>query len=125
MNWGALRRISVKISEVREILNAEVLSGEDKLDTEAVRGCGCDLMSDVLAFTSPGTLLLTGLTNPQVVRTAEMGDLAGIVFVRGKRPSEQVVEMARERNIPVLLTRYPLFESCGLLFAAGLKGHLL
>lgn len=80
------------------------------------------MMSDVLAFTRPGSVLLTGLTNPQVVRTAEMLDLKGIVFVRDKRPDEKTVEMARSLNLVLILTPYPLYESCGRLYAAGLGG---
>ncbi|HHY47702.1 MAG TPA: hypothetical protein GX506_10455 [Firmicutes bacterium] len=113
------------LAEVRDILEAEVLTGEENLDDiEVPRGCGCDLMSDVLAFAERRTLLLTGLTNAQVIRTAEMNDLAAIVFVRGKRPPCEVIEMAKERGIPLLRTKYPLFESCGMLYKAGLRGHL-
>lgn len=83
-------------------------------------GCGADLMSDVLAFSQPGTLLLTGLTNPQVVRTAEMADVKAIVFVRGKQPPSETVALAREKGIPLLATRFTLYESCGRLFAQGL-----
>ncbi len=113
----------MKLSEVRRVLRAEVLSGEELLDeVEALSACGADLMSDVLAFTKERTLLCTGLTNPQVVRTAELIGLCGLVFVRGKRPPGEVVAMAAERHLPVLLTTYPLYETCGLLFAAGLPG---
>ncbi|NPV53335.1 MAG: hypothetical protein HPY71_07410 [Firmicutes bacterium] len=114
----------MKLREVREILEAEVLVGEDKLDEEIPRACGCDLMSDVLAFTMERSLLLTGLTNAQVIRTAEMNDLSAVVFVRGKRPCGEIIEMARERGIPLFWTRYPLYEACGRLYQAGLKGHV-
>ncbi|HHY99009.1 MAG TPA: hypothetical protein GX509_09755 [Firmicutes bacterium] len=110
--------------EVKNILNAEVLTCEgDLASIDVPRGCGCDLLSDVLAFAERKTMLLTGLTNPQVIRTAEMNDLVAVVFVRGKRPPDEVIEMAKERGIPLLRTNYPLFESCGLLFKAGLHGH--
>lgn len=113
----------MRLSQVKELLKAEVLSGEDFLEeTEAMSACGADLMSDVLAFTKEKTLLLTGLTNSQVIRTAEMIDLVGLVFVRGKRPSDEVVAMARERRLPLLLTDLPLYETCGLLYAAGMMG---
>lgn len=113
----------MKLSKVKELLNAQVLSGETILDqTEALSACGADLMSDVLAFTKEKTLLLTGLTNPQVIRTAEMIDLVGVVFVRGKRPGDDVVAMARERELPILLTDLPLYETCGLLYGAGMIG---
>ncbi|MGQ9681807.1 MAG: DRTGG domain-containing protein [Anaerolineae bacterium] len=84
--------------------------------------CGADLMSDVLAFTHPGTLLLTGLTNPQVVRTAEVAGIAAVVFVRGKVPPPETVALAEERGIPLLATHHSLYEACGRLFMAGLPG---
>lgn len=113
----------MKLSEVRRVLQAEVLVGQEWLDSiEAQSACGADLMSDVLAFTKGKTLLLTGLTNSQVIRTAELIDLIGLVFVRGKRPGEDVLDMARRNHLPVLLTQLPLYETCGLLYAAGLKG---
>lgn len=113
----------MKLSEVRRILQAEVLVGEERLeDVDACTACGSDLMSDVLAFTKGKTLLLTGLTNCQVIRTAELIDLIGLVFVRGKRPGEDVLELARSNRLPVLLTKLPLYETCGLLYGAGLKG---
>lgn len=113
----------MRLTEVRMVLNAEVLSGETWLEREVSTACGADLMSDVLAFSRAKAMLLTGLTNPQVVRTAEMIDMTAIVFVRGKRPSREVLEMATERGIPLLLTQYPLYEACGLLFSHGLKGN--
>ena len=82
--------------------------------------CGADLMSDVLAFTHAGTLLLTGLTNPQVVRTAEMAGISAIVFVRGKIPPPETIKLAEEKGIPLLATRYTLYETCGRLYTAGL-----
>ena len=112
----------MKLHRVKQLLNAVVLSGESHLDDEVQSGFGCDLMSDVLAFTRPGALLLTGLTNSQVVRTAEILDLKGIIFVRNKRPDEATITMARESGIPLLSSLYPLYESCGLLYAKGLKG---
>ncbi len=112
----------VKIEDIRTMLKADVLCCEDRLGDEVNNACGCDLMSDVLAFTKPGALLLTGLTNSQVVRTAEILDLKGIVFVRNKRPDEATIEMARDSGIPLLSSPYPLYESCGLLYAKGLRG---
>ena len=84
--------------------------------------CGSDLMSDVLSFVKSESLLLTGLTNPQVVRTAEMADLAAICFVRGKKPDQETIKMAESRNIPLLTTPLPMFESCGRLWTQGLPG---
>lgn len=113
----------MRLTEVKRLLEAEILEGEELLEkVEVMTVCGADLMSDVLAFTKEKTLLLTGLTNPQVIRTAEMIDLIGIVFVRGKRPGEEVIKMAKEKRIPLLLTSYPLYETCGVLYAAGIDG---
>lgn len=110
------------LADVCRILHAEVLYGETHLEREIITVCGADLMSDVLAFTKEQTLLLTGLTNIQVVRTADISGLVGIVFVRGKRPGPEVIQMAAEIDIPLLLSTIPMYESCGRLFQAGLKG---
>ncbi len=110
------------LKEIRRILNCEVLSGEQSLEQEVSSGCGADLMSDVLAFARPGTLLLTGLTNVQAVRTADVADVKAIVFVRGKVPDREAIELARARGIPLLATRLTMFEACGRLYAAGLRG---
>ena len=113
----------MKLNEIREILEAEVLVGEDLLDQEVKMVAGADLLSDVLAVTMPGALLLTGQTNPQVVRTAEVADLAAVCFVRGKRPDKESIEMAESIRIPILTTHVPMFESCGRLWVAGLRGR--
>jgi len=107
---------------VKEILNSKVLTGEDMLDKEVLSACGSDLMSDVLAFVKEHTILLTGLTNPHVIRTAEMLDVSAIVFVRGKIPQEEIIEMAIERGIVILTTDYTLYEACGKLYQHGLPG---
>lgn len=108
---------------MKNILNAEVITGHEILaQIEVLSACGSDLMSDVLAFTKEKTLLLTGLTNPQVIRTAEINDLVGILFVRGKKPPQETVNLAKMKGLPLLLTTYPLFETCGILYGAGLKG---
>lgn len=113
----------MNLREIQQLLAAEILWGEEILDgVEPRYACGSDLMSDVLAFTKERTLLLTGLTNAQVIRTAEMIDLSGIIFVRGKRPPQEVIEMAKERNLPLLMTKLPLYETCGILYSAGLEG---
>lgn len=112
----------MKLCEAKILLNAEVVCGEHLLDNEVTTACGADLMSDVLAFTKERTLLLTGLTNLQVIRTAEMSDLAGIVFVRGKRPSQDVIQLAANNGIPLLVTNWPMFEACGLLYSGGIRG---
>ena len=110
------------LEKIIEILKAEVLVGSDSLQMEIKIGCGCDLMSDVLAFVKPGSLLLTGLTNPQSVRTAEMSDIKAICFVRGKKPGRDTIELAKKSSIPLLLTPLPLFEACGKLYNAGMIG---
>ena len=112
----------MQIRDVARLLNADILSGGTCLDREVKFACGCDLMSDALAFIEDGTLLLTGLTNLQVIRTAKMIDVFVIVFVRGKVPANEVIDMAKERNIILMSTDYTLFEACGILYQAGLKG---
>lgn len=111
----------MKLIDVQKVLDAEVIAGSEWIDRDVVTVCGADLMSDVLAFTHDNTLLLTGLTNIQVIRTAEMSDLVGIVFVRGKRPTPGVIELARVKNIPLLIAKHSLYEACGRLYQKGLK----
>ena len=108
------------LEDVREILEAEVIVGNDLMNKDVVMVCGSDLMSDVLAFVKQGALLLTGLTNPQVVRTAEMADIAAIVFVRGKMPDPDTVALTKEKGIPLVASPYTMFEMCGRLFEAGM-----
>lgn len=110
----------MKISDVKEILNADVVCGEDLLEEEVFSACGCDLMSDVLAFVKNQGLLLTGLNNPQVVRTAFMMDMKAIVFVRGKTPDDEVVQLANMKDIILLKTEERLYSACGKLYKAGL-----
>ncbi len=110
----------MKLSEVQNILNATVLTGNEFLNNEVNTACGSDLMSDVLAFVKDKALLLTGLINPQVIRTAEMMDIETIIFVRGKQPEDAIVGMAKMKNITLMSTDYPLFIACGLLYSKGL-----
>jgi len=110
----------MKLRQVLEVMEGHVISQVVDLDQEVQMGCGADLMSDVLAFSHEGTLLLTGLTNPQVVRTAEMAGIHAIVFVRGKIPPSETVTLAAERGIPLLASKYTLFETCGRVYRAGL-----
>ncbi len=112
------------LDEVKQLLDAEVLVGEDKLDMEVRTAFGADLMSDVLAFAKPGSLLLTGLTNAQVIRTSDILDIAAIIMVRGKQPSPEALRLARELRIPILITRYILFETAGKLYMKGIVGCL-
>lgn len=111
----------MKLSKVKEILEAQMLTGEDFLDREVLSACGCDLMSDVLAFVKDQGMLLTGLINPQVVRTAEMMDMKAIVFVRGKEAGAEVLSLAEEAGIAVMSTELPLYSACGKLYSAGLN----
>ena len=112
----------MKLKDIKKILEAEVITGGDLLETDIKMACGCDLMSDVLSFAKSGDLLLTVLTNLQVVRTAEMADLAAICFVRGKKPDAETIEMAKSKDIPLLTTHLLLFESCGRFHREGLSG---
>ncbi|MFA5321587.1 MAG: DRTGG domain-containing protein [Smithella sp.] len=114
----------MKLKEVKEILDAHVIVGEEKMDIEVSTAFGADLMSDVMAFAKAGSLLLTGLTNPQVVKTAASRNIAAIILVRGKEPSTEAIDMARELKIPILTTKYILFETSGILYSKGIVGCL-
>lgn len=110
------------IRDLIPILDAKVLCGEDRLDEEVCMACGSDLMSDVLAFVKEKCVLITGLTNVHVMRTAEMLDIHCVIFARGKIPSEDILEEAREIGIAVLATENTNYTTCGLLYQAGIKG---
>ena len=113
----------MKIATIKELLDAEVVCGEDCLDREVYSACGSDMMSDVLAYVKDQAVLLTGLVNSQVVRTAEMMDMVCVVFVRSKCPTEEMVELARESNMVLLRTKKRMYEACGKLYAGGLGGN--
>jgi len=110
----------MKLKELLDIIEGKPISKNVDLNQEVDMGCGADLMSDVLAFTHEGTVLMTGLTNPQVVRTAEMAGIKAIVFVRGKIPPDETIALAEEKDIPLLSSKYTMFETCGRLYKAGL-----
>ncbi|HCA28517.1 MAG TPA: hypothetical protein DEP23_02505 [Ruminococcaceae bacterium] len=110
------------ISDVQNILNAKVISGQDHLENEVHNACGSDMMSDVLAFVKDQSVLLTGLVNPQVVRTADMMDMVCNVFVRGKEPSQEIIDLACDRGIVLMKTPLRMFPACGMLYEAGLRG---
>ncbi len=110
------------VREIRDILSAEIICGEEFLEREVFSACGSDMMSDVLAYVKEQAVLLSGLMNPQVVRTAEMMDMQCIVFVRGKRPDEGIITLAQDRDIVLLTTKLPMFASCGMLYENGLRG---
>ena len=110
------------LRQIQEILDAEILCCEDSFDMEITAAGGSDLMSDVLAFGQPGILLMTGLSNTQSVRTADIVDAKAILYVRGKKPDKGGLELAQEKGIPILSTKHMMFTACGLLFRAGLPG---
>ena len=110
----------MKISQIQELLDAEVICGDDQLDEEVNSACGSDMMSDVLAYVKDQAVLLTGLVNSQVVRTAEMMDMVCVVFVRSKSPTEEMIALAKEHGMVLLKTRKRMYEACGKLYAAGL-----
>lgn len=114
--------LAMTVEDVRAVLGARVLVGKEQLDREVRTACGSDMMSDVLAFSKDHGVLLTGLVNPQVVRTAEMLDIVCIIFIRGKKADEKLLDMARERDLVVLETGHRMFTACGLLYEAGLRG---
>ena len=113
----------MRLSDIKRILNATVLWGDDRLDREVMSACGSDFMSDVLAFVKNQALLLTGLVNPQVVRTADMVEMKCIVFVRGKVPGKDILSLAEERDIVVMTCPKRMYEACGLLYYNGLRGN--
>ena len=110
----------MKISRIAELLHAEVVSGMDLLDNDVHSACGSDMMSDVLAFVKDQAVLLTGLVNPQVIRTAEMMDMRCVVFVRGKKPTFVMLDLAEDCGI--LTTDERMYAACGKLYDAGLTG---
>ena len=112
----------MKLSEIAEILNASVLSGNEFLERDFQHVRASDLMSDILARTAENYLLLTGLVTLQTIRTALIAGISAIVIVRGKIPPEDVIQMARNEGIPLLATSFPMFVSCGRLFAKGMTG---
>ena len=114
----------MKLRQIASLLDADVLCGEGLLEEEAHSACGSDMMSDVLAYVKDQAVLVTGLVNPQVVRTAMMMDMRCIVFVRGKRPTADMIDLARENHIAVLVSDYRMYEACGRLYAGGLGSEV-
>jgi predicted transcriptional regulator len=111
----------MKIREVAKIVNGEVLCCEHLLDNEVYSACGSDMMSNVLAFVKDQGCLLTGLCNPQVIRTAEMMDIKCVVLVRGKCPDEAMTKLAAAHDIVLIRSNERMFEACGKLYEAGLN----
>lgn len=110
------------LAEIAEILEAQVLTGGDRLNVEIPAVGASDMVSDLLFFGHPGMLLLTGLTKSSVVRAAQVADVAAIVFVRGKRPDRDAVELAQEIGLPLMASAHSMYDSCGRLYARGLPG---
>ncbi len=111
----------MNINDIIKLLNASVVL-ECDLNAEIKTACGSDMMSDVLAFVKDQSVLLTGLVNPQVIRTAEMMDMICIVFVRGKTPNQTMIDLAKQKNITLLKTNLRMFTACGVLYSNGLQG---
>ena len=111
----------MKIRDIVDILDGYVICGEDLLDVEVHSACASDMMSDVLAFVKEQSVLVTGLCNPQVINTAEIMEMCCIVFVREKKPTDMMIELAKRKGIALLGTNHRMFASCGMLYAAGLK----
>lgn len=113
----------MKICEIEKHLDAQVLTCHDLLDRDVVSACGSDMMSDVLAYVKDQAVLLTGLVNSQVVRTALMMDMLCIVFVRNKKPTQEILDLASDNGIVVMTTEKRMYDACGILYANGLQGE--
>ena len=114
----------MKLAEVKDVLNCTVLAGADGLSAEVELVVASDGMSEILAFARPGALMLTGLTNVQSVRTADIANARAIVYLRGKRPDDKALNLALKQGIPVLATKVGMFNACGILRERGLKGDM-
>jgi len=114
----------MKLAEIRDVLQCEVLTGEEDLSTEVETVVASDGMSEILAFARPGALMITGLTNIQSVRTADIANVRAIVYIRGKRPNDAAVKLAQSNNIPILATNLGMFDVCGILRDQGLRGGM-
>jgi len=113
----------MKLNDCARLLSAKVIVPIENMDMDILVACGSDLMSDVMAFSCESNqMMLTGLVNPQTVRTAEMMDVSVVLFVRGKIPDQIMCDLALEKGIALLSTPFPMFTSCGLLHEAGVRG---
>ncbi|MBA4312261.1 MAG: hypothetical protein C0417_06495 [Chlorobiaceae bacterium] len=108
------------LSSISEILQCELFSGKEQFNLPIEFGCASDLMSDVLAFSQSGALLLTGLVNIQTIQTAHIAEINAVIFVRGKKPDSKMIALATEKKIPLLGTRFSMYEACGILYKTGL-----
>ncbi len=111
----------MNVKELIQLIDGRLLTSSSDLSKEVKGGCGADLMSDVLASIQPEAVLLTGLCNPQVVRTSVMADVAAIILVRGKNPPPETISLAEEEHVPLISSPFGMFELCGRLYGAGLK----
>ena len=112
----------MELAEIKEALKANLIVGEDKLGMKVEAGAGGDLMSDLLRRRMDGVVVLSGLNNLQVIRTAIIAGVAALVLVRGKEPDPEMVSEARSHGLPVLSTPFTMFTACGRLFKQGLRG---
>jgi predicted transcriptional regulator len=112
----------LKLEDIKETLRAEVIVGHDKMAITAKTGTASDLMSDILRGPTNGSVLLTGLNNIQVIRTAVIADVVAVILIRDKKPSPDMISLAGEHGLPVLSTPFTMFSSCGRLFRKGLRG---
>ena len=112
----------MKLADIKETLRAQVFVGQDKLDQPVKNGCASDLMSDMLTGPTNGSVLLTGLNNIQVIRTSVIAGVVAVILIRDKKPTPEIVSLAREHGLPVLSTPFTMFSSCGRLFSKGLRG---
>jgi predicted transcriptional regulator len=117
-----MKRDKMRLSKIKKILQCKSLTDESLLDREIQFCFGADLMSDVLRFARTGSLLLTGITNSQVLQVAEIMDLSGVIFVRGKEPEKEIIIQAEKRKLPLLGTNDLMFDTCGILYSKGLRG---
>jgi len=113
------------VSEIADILACEIFAGQELSKNTIHFGCASDLMSDVLAFSQSGAVLLTGLATVQTIQTADIADIKAVVLVRGKRPDAGVIRLAQEKGIPLLGTEYSMYEACGILYGRGLKSTMV
>lgn len=111
----------MKLKEVVELLNAKVVSGADMLSTEVEYAFASDLMSDVLTLDKDNLLLITGLANLQTIRTSEMSDINKIIFVRKKKVTNEMIQLAVENDMILIECDYSMFKASGILYKSGLK----
>jgi predicted transcriptional regulator len=123
-NERLMKGAIMTLQHIKDLLDAEILAGGNQMHTEVISAFVADMMSDLLAFGSAGSLLLTRMTSPQVIRTSDILDIAAIIMVRGKIPPPEVIQLAEELNVPILATRFLQFEAAGLLYTKGLRGNI-